>query len=69
MKTYLVVNPWNKDVKAGQQIETASLHPALASHVRQVEVATPVAADTEPKEVATPVAAEPEPEKGKKGKA
>lgn len=48
MKTYLVVNPWNKDVKAGETVQTASLHPALLSHVREVEVATP-AAKTEPK--------------------
>jgi hypothetical protein len=47
MAKYEVVKPWAFTVKAGDVIETDSLHPSLVPHVRKLpelvmEVATPV---------------------------
>lgn len=48
MAKYVVVRPWNSEVKFGEVLEIEKIHPSLAAHVqlmpenlRQFEVATP----------------------------
>jgi hypothetical protein len=48
MAKYLVVRPWNSEIKVGEVVEFEKLHPSLKSHVqlmpesqRQLEVSTP----------------------------
>lgn len=52
MPKYEVMRPWH-GVKAGQVFEADQLHPALASHVREVPIQTEAELTPAPPEAGT----------------